>query len=702
MGELIPARWICAALTSIAAGLLTLRPRPAAARIGWSVLLLAGLGYALWLTLQPQNLVNINVVHHYLGAKYTFHYDALYRLVNAAVERPQVGMHDLDHPPARIRDDVRAQRAYYIDLLRAAGVAVDPLADLSMLQAQAITSGVVGAEADSILRAELPATQVEPFREDVRRALVTMRAEANIAAEGRDISQDYGFNGSPFWCVLRQLDPTVHRPFGAACAKLNLGVQTAAALATCWILGAALGAEITTRIAMAALLFASWDFVGWALPGNVFAEFWLPTVLALLAWRARRHALAGVAIACAGLIKLFPFVLLAPAMVHAILAKFPRPRVGTTPAPRRQLLTFGACGIAVGVLGCVSLLSGHAWGEFLHKIWKQFLSDTFLANSTSLSQAFVACGIQGSVMPRILSLVALFPILAMFRPGQREDVEASLPRWSLVLLAALGWVVHTWFNYYTVALVLALPIMAVNHPRGAGVMALAMAAATALPEFDDLTRVTQPVRLLKLAPYLLVPAWYVIMELRRHEWSWRARNLARAALVLWVGIAAVETVRWACIRRLEVAASAALDQGDAAGAARGFRHVLQLDPGNVPARLNEAIALWTSGDAARAGEAFARAVARAPENVDAREDYGRWLLLSHRLEAAEQELQVAIRLVPYDERVLFDLGRIRLAQGRKEEAVRLLRRARELRPEADEVRRLLAELEPMTAWTPPQ
>jgi hypothetical protein len=129
---------------------------------------------------------------------------------------------------------------------------------------------VVREEAERILREHLPPGEIEDFRRDVRLALLEENAERKIEGEGRDITWDYGFNGSPFYALVRQVDPTLHRPFGRGTARLNLVWQMTAALLLCWITGLALGVGFTERTAMAALLFASWDFVGWALPGLIF------------------------------------------------------------------------------------------------------------------------------------------------------------------------------------------------------------------------------------------------------------------------------------------------------------------------------------------------------------------------------------------------------------------------------------------------
>ena len=109
----------CAILMAAAAALLFLRLKERTARIAWSILLAVGMAHAIGMALLPENLMSRNVVHYFLGAKYDFPYSKFYSLTSAAIDRPQIFMHDLDHPPGFTRDDPTEQRAYFIDLLRA-------------------------------------------------------------------------------------------------------------------------------------------------------------------------------------------------------------------------------------------------------------------------------------------------------------------------------------------------------------------------------------------------------------------------------------------------------------------------------------------------------------------------------------------------------------------------------------------------------
>ena len=180
---------------------------------------------------------------------------------------------------------------------------------------------------------------------------------------------------------MRRLDPTLYRPFSRATALLNVALQIVGILAAVWIAGAALDFDVEQRIAAAALLFASWDFVGYALPGLVCVGLWLPVSIALLAVRRRTHGSAGVAIAWAGAIKVFPFVLALPFVVRIARGLILRRGVD-----RDALRLVSTCAVATAVLVGAAMWTGRSWSEFAHKIGAQFASHGFLLNSVSTSQ----------------------------------------------------------------------------------------------------------------------------------------------------------------------------------------------------------------------------------------------------------------------------------------------------------------------------
>jgi Flp pilus assembly protein TadD len=676
-------RAICAALMAAAGLLLVLRLRPRAARAAWAALLLAGIANALVISLQPANLVNINLVHHYLGAKYPIPYDAFYEAVNAAREAPQAGMRDLDHPTRIVRGDPREERAYFIDLMRKAGVTFEPLAPLDDLGKRAREFGAIRADADRILGELLSPSRVEDFRADVRLALGRL-------GWNRDITTDYGFNGSPFYALIRQVDPTLHRPFGTAVAAVNLVWQALAVFLLAWLVGRALELPLESRLAVAALVFASWDFVGYALPGLIFGGLWIPVALAVL-WMRRRPAWAGAAMGWAGLVKLFPFILVLPASIRLVRSILRR-RTDCVPWATRLL---AAGGLTVLLLGATATLTGRSWAGFVHKIDAQFDSAIYLLNSVSLGQGLLTLGIHDSPVTIVLSLVALAVLAGMFLRGDDDRFMAALPRRSLVLLASVGWLTRTWFDYYAIAPLLLLPALAPRHRYGAAAVAWTLAAVFVLPAFDDPILVAHPVlHFAKVAPYLIVPAWMVGLEYREPALGRLGRRVAVVAASVLVVLTAGEAWRGRTIVRMDAEGGAALDRGDYRLALERYGRLVTLSPRNGLARMNRAIALAGLGRRNEAGREFARAVTLAPGDAGARQNYARWLMGEGRGDEAMREIEEARKLAPCDETILYDEARLELGQGDKARAIALLIRARELNPGNRAVRALLANLVP--------
>jgi Tfp pilus assembly protein PilF len=498
---------------------------------------------------------------------------------------------------------------------------------------------------------------------------------------GRDLTADYGFNGSPFYSLVRHVDPTLYTAFGRGAAWLNLIWQIVAGLALAWFAGQALELTLEERLAAATFVFASWDFAGWLLPGLVFAGLWLPVALALVALRRRRPVAAGLAVAWAGMIKLFPFVLLLPAGVGLIRASSKRWAI--------RLLVSATLGVVA--LGSASLLAGRSWSDFFYKIVVQFQSEAYLLNSVSFSQGMLALGHYGtrSFLPTIVAIAALAVVTVLFVRTTDESFVETLPRRCLVLLSACGWLVHTWFNYYWIAPLLLLPLLARRHRVGAFAAAMSLALSFAVGEFGE-SLIRQPgLHLLKLAPYLLVPVWLVALELRESGLGRTGRRIAVAAVLIGVLAVGGEALRMRSVLRLDAQAGALLDRGQAGEALPLFERLTRIAPLNAMAQMNKGIACAMQGQSGEAGTAFARAVALDPESPQARSNFGRWLISVNRLEAAAVELEAARGLVPYDDRVLYDLARVRLRQGRHEDARGLLSRALELRPDNHAARELL-------------
>lgn len=672
---------------TLAAVVLALRLRPRAARAVWLVLLAAAIANALILNLHPVNLIHGNLVHYFLGAKYSVPYKNFYKAIHAALEKPQIGMRDLDDPDRFVRPEPSEQRAYYIDLMRDAGVDFDPLASLGALRDRALSTGVLQRESQRILKENLPAAQIEDFRRDA------LAADAGVI--GHEISVDAGFNGSPFYTFVRHADPTLYRPLGRSTAWFNLALQVVSVLLLVWVMGKTFDLDINGRLAMAVLVFASWDFVGFAFPGLIFAGLWIPVAVSLYAVSRRAMATAGAAIAWAGLIKLFPFILLLPAAARLVRRGLYRRREGNTDGMAHQwfqLLVW--CGAATGVLGLASMLGGRSWYGFLDKILIQFASQGVAGNNVSFTKALSTIGISGSPLAVVFSVVSLATLTAMFLRGSDDECLRVLPRRALILIAAMGWVMHKWLNYYSVAALLLLPLLARRHRLGAPGAAIAMAFSFMLPDFDDpLLRAHSILGVLKVAPYVLVPAWLVFLEFRLIGLSRWARRTAAVACAVLLLVTAGETWRMHRIKTLKTSAHECLSRGETDKALEHYRRLVSLSPRDEVGYMGKAAANAILSDVTNAIKDFEQSIRLDPENMHAHLNYGRFLLKKGKIEEAVRELEEARRLAPHNDTVLFHLARSRLEQGNSAEAASLLVRARELNPEDGAIRRLLERAE---------
>lgn len=680
-------RGVCTGLTLVAGVLLLFgcRARPSrAVRAAWIAVIFVGVANGLALNLQPANLINGNLSLYYLGAKYPAPYAETYRLVQAARDQPQIGIRDLDHPAKMLRSTPAEQRAYYLDLLRATGVSFDPLLPLDSLARRAQESGAVSTEARRILSERLPADRIADFRSDVHVAVA--------GAKRVPLTIDFGYNGSPFYGLIRQTDPALHAPYGPFAACVNAAWQLLGVALLAWIAGSALRFTLDERLAAAALVVASWDFTGFAMPGLMFTELWVPIAIAVWAMHRRRAVVAGVAIAGAGLLKLFPFLLVLPALVAFARSFRSSARGAITSATRRWALTLmAAVATATSALGLLSVASDRSWSDFLHKILVEFQAAPNLINSVNPSAALMTIGIPypSPLMPAV-ALAAIVLLVAMLLRSDDAQFHAALPRRALVLMATAGWLVKSWLNYYVVAPLLLLPLYAREHRRGAAAMTFAMAAAYLLPEFDDPLILAHPwLHILKLVPYLLLPAWMVALELGSLKWGLVARRVGAGVAAVLALATVGELWRMRTIQQLAESAGAAFEMGRTEEALDGYRALLRLSPGNASAHRKEAIALATLGRLDEALPSFARAVALAPRDAAARDDYGRALMIVGRNAEAAAQLEAARALTPEDVQVLIMLARVRFSQGRRSEAVALLSRARELEPGEPQIAELL-------------
>ncbi|UCH84184.1 MAG: tetratricopeptide repeat protein, partial [Candidatus Latescibacterota bacterium] len=399
------------------------------------------------------------------------------------------------------------------------------------------------------------------------------------------------------------------------------------------------------------------------------------------------------AVSWAGLIKLFPFLLLVPAAA-ALIRSGPRSsRNKASLKESRWLLKFIITCVAVsGLLVLASTISGRSWVDFFHKITAQFTSPTIAGNNVSLARGLWSIGIHDSPLPTLFSVVSLAVLATMFVRGKPRDVFTTLPRRSLILVAATGWVVHSWLNYYSIGVFLLLPALASQQRIGTATAIAAMAFSFTLPEFTDPILSTNPIILtLKLAPYILIPAWLVMLEFRSATVSIRARRWALAICAFCVLITLGEAWRQRTIRTLTTTGLESLGRRDYGRALQQYDQLTMISPRNAWAYNRKAVAYVNQRDYPNAKANFERAVQLDPDDAQIRQNFARFLFMTGNIDQAAKEFEDTHRLVPFDTSVLSDLARARLKQGRKRDATALLTRALELNPADSTISGLLSQ-----------
>lgn len=678
----------CAILIAAAALLLFLKLQERTARIGWIILLVIGMAHAIGMALLPENLMSRNMVHYFLGAKYDFPYSKFYSLTSAAIDRPQIFMHDLDHPPGFFRDDPTEQRAYFIDLLRAEKIQFDPMVPLEDLQELAQESGAVHREAVRILRENLPANEISDFCSDVKAALITENVQRDIEGIGSDITLDFGYNGSPFYTIVRHIDPTLYFPFGRATALLNLVWQVLAVFVSIWLIGTALGMTTTSRIAVAALLFASWDYVAWDLPGLSFAGYWLPIAIAIWAVSRNRALIGGAAIAWAGLFKLFPFALFIPAVIETVRAGWRRFRSEISEPSLWLNVGLLIGGVAATVVFAVAgVLSGRSWLDFLGKIVVQFSSDAYVANNVSVGQLLLVFGIYRSWITTMVSLIALLFLICLL---WRTDAVEFRGRILLLVLAAMPWFTYLWFNYYTIAPIVLIVLVADRYPRGAAFSAVSLAIVYALPPFDGPILINNHLLwFLKVIPYLAIPAWLVFVEFRP---QFNTRVVCRVGLIvasILIVIVGGEAVRQSMIRQYDSEGGRYLDQGQGQAALGSYNSLLGIAPQNAMAHMSKGICLAGMRQYDEAEASFRRATELSPDQPHTFLNLAHLLLMRGKLADAQAAIEKAAALAPYDDAIWVEQARITGALGDHNRAREMVIRALELNPQNREAKGLM-------------
>jgi hypothetical protein len=207
------------------------------------------------------------------------------------------------------------------------------------------------------------------FRKDARFFRAIMGRESWIA-----VRRDHGFNGTPAWAVvaglLARLGPA-SRPQLVFLALLDVALVLAVFL----LVGRVFGLEAA---AIAAGFFGVDRLSQFGWTGGSFLRydwlFWL--VAGIAALRARRQALAGFALACSALLRIFPLFALLALALKAVAGALAERRLA--PLRARLRLAVGAAIAACLLVGASSLMAGgpRIWAEFAENSAKHLSTES--------------------------------------------------------------------------------------------------------------------------------------------------------------------------------------------------------------------------------------------------------------------------------------------------------------------------------------
>lgn len=681
------SRLICAALTAIVFGLVFAAPRRARFRAVILGLVIA-LGVANVFLLIHKRVTHSNLTHYYLGAKYDVPYFDFYKVITAAMGNPQVKYRELHEPDRIFRSDPREQRLYYIGLLRQNHVSFEEHSTLKDLEGTCRANGPLEKESAAILNQALNPDQASDLKDDLARLKLDV--------------DDFGFNGSPLYVLIRQIDPTLHRPFGPAVCLMNLGWQFLALFFMVFIARRIFQWTREDALLVVALLLASWDYCGWALNGLITAGWILPVMLALWGFYRRNPGLAGFGIAWAGLIKLFPFALLLPLGVILIRQLLSRQ---ITAAGKEAMKTIIACVVSTVALVAISSLTGRSWTEFFQKISIQFQNSSYLNNSVGVSSIYLALGLKKSFSIILPQATILFTLLWIFWMQKEEDLRNRLPTVSLILLASMSWLTQTWLNYYAVIGFFLIPGLLRTDRRMTTLLLALFALGGFLPDFD--TPYRDPFTFLpivKILGYLLLPLVAIAMEIKNVEqvqdstprrdrlsqWFFRRHQfILSAGILLSVVFVCAEIYRvHSAYQHLNVGRDL-YRKGAIRESQIFFEEAVKYTPRNPVARIELAQALADLQDFEGAMAQYRKAVELNPAYAPTRGRLGVLLIQSGKKKEALAQFREAVRLMPYEEIIQFNYGSALLSVGWKDEAAAHFQTVLDINPDFSPARKQL-------------
>lgn len=392
-----------------------------------------------------------NYCHYYLGAKYRVDYMDFYKVVLAGRGDPLISFRDLSSYRLANNNALEADK-YLTALLDHFGVPYPPDADTAALMRICSRSDLFRKHGQEVLSgAGFSAERQKQFREDLKSTTVNIR--------------DCGFNGSPFYILLRQLDPTLHFPLSINSFRVSVFVELALLALSGVLLAKVFHLGTTGMLMNYIIILASWEFYNWVIPGLPGMLWFLPFAGALFFLSRKRYAIAGIMCAACALLKIFPVLLLLPALVSLVVGKARKEPV----LREGKEVTFIVATIVAGLVFAAVSQAQMDWIEWVGKIRAQFASGAFFApndisfyktwhHGTSDAIGFRPVG--PAVVWAARALLVAF-LVNLFR--RRRDGYA-LALGAVASLTMMPWISFEYLQYYSFPIALTL-VFLYQHKR---------------------------------------------------------------------------------------------------------------------------------------------------------------------------------------------------------------------------------------------
>lgn len=452
-----------------------------------------------------------NFCHYYLGAKYQIEYLDFYEVILAGSGKPLVDYRDLKGSPAFGIANIFPQqkREYYLRLLDKFNVKHPPQLSTPLLKKLCGQNDLFRKHGQLLLSdAGYSSERQKLLGEDVRSANINVR--------------DCGFNGTPFYVLLRQLDPFLHLPLSINSFRFSVLLELVLLVFSGVLLAKAFRLGTTGFLLFFILVLSSWDFYNWNIPGLPAMAWFFPVAVSLFFLTRERYVGAGLACSVSVLLKIFPGLILLPAM--ASLA-FRKARKAPLFRDGKEIIFLATAATTILALAVVAQTQAD-WIAWIEKIRGQFASGAFFAPNdicfykTWHHASIDFPGSQQLAVGVVWATRALLAVFLLYLAGRRPDGK-TLALGGIASLAMMPWISNEYLQYYSFPNAL---ILAIFYKERRGFFYLLMPLLLmnqAMVDYPNpiYIRAISSLVWLKTLPYLTVPLFFLFFVVQRSRKS---------------------------------------------------------------------------------------------------------------------------------------------------------------------------------------